>query len=137
MRRQVQQALARLQSEGAYPRRYFNRTPQDLSAQPPYMEYPITPSPQSGSAPSNYRRGVEPGPVRAFYNNGDRSKFDVGYHDPARAPTGREMGGNIRAPLTLWRRTIRHLRIPTFARSGASKPLSFVTLIARGAYYLL
>ena len=50
---------------------------------------------------------------------------------------GHEMGGSIRAPLTLWRRTIRHLRIPMFARSGASKPLSFVTLIARGAYYLL
>ncbi|KAI1389651.1 uncharacterized protein F4822DRAFT_427992 [Hypoxylon trugodes] len=89
VRRQVQQAPPTLYStRGRYPVEHYNEPPKPLSAQQPWWEYPIVPSPQNGSAPGNYGSSSRPGPVRAFYNNGDRSRFDVGYHDLNEAPLG-------------------------------------------------
>lgn len=91
VRRQVRQAPPQHRSTGKYPQPYGNRPPLPLSAAPPYTEYPIVPSPRDGSAPCNYTGG-NPGPVRAFYNNDDRERFDVGYHDPNRPPVAPRNG---------------------------------------------
>ncbi|KAK6065698.1 hypothetical protein SCUP234_12459 [Seiridium cupressi] len=88
VRRQVREAPSIDRSVGGYPKTYHNQPPQPLRAQQPYKEYPIVPSPQGGSAPGNHRAGRRPGPVRAFYNDADRTKFDVGYHDANSAPAG-------------------------------------------------
>ncbi|OTA92449.1 hypothetical protein M434DRAFT_12379 [Hypoxylon sp. CO27-5] len=87
VRRQVREAPLALNSSGRYPSIYHNKPPLPLRSQPPYREFPIVPSPQGGSAPGNYRYD-KPGPVRAFYNDNNRTQFDVGYHDPNRATRG-------------------------------------------------
>lgn len=91
VRRQVQEAPTNIRSVGAYPKTYHNQPPEPLRAQPPFREYPVVPSPANGSPAGNYTGG-NPGPTRAFYNNNDRSTFDVGYHDSTRAPLGPRNG---------------------------------------------
>ncbi|KAK1699905.1 hypothetical protein BDP55DRAFT_645284 [Colletotrichum godetiae] len=50
-------------------------------------------SPQNGSAPKSFTRATpESGPVRAFYNEDDRTVFDVGYKDVSPAPRGPQNG---------------------------------------------
>ncbi|EHL00131.1 hypothetical protein M7I_3891 [Glarea lozoyensis 74030] len=93
VRRQVQQAPAKANSRGRYPVKYGNEPYQSLSAQQLFTEFPIMRSPQNGLAPTNYANGQKPGPIRAFYNEGDRMVFDVGYHDPARASECKQVEG--------------------------------------------
>lgn len=90
VRRQVQQAPS--YEQPVYPKKYWNKPPLPLQAQPPYKEFPIVPSPRNGSASRNYVHPDPPGPVRAFYNDGDRSKFDVGFHDEKEPPRGPREG---------------------------------------------
>ncbi|KAK1465877.1 hypothetical protein CMEL01_11869 [Colletotrichum melonis] len=93
VRRQVREAPAGLAAQRHYPRVYHNQPPLPLSSAPPYREFPIVPSPQDGSTPKNFTRSdPTPGPVRAFYNENDRSTFDVGYKDVTLAPRGPRNG---------------------------------------------
>ncbi|KAK6829501.1 hypothetical protein PG987_010085 [Apiospora arundinis] len=102
VRRQVQQAPKEMKSAGIYPRYYGNKPYQPLSSPAPHREFPIAPSPQPGEAPRNWQPGRKPGPVRAFYNEQDRSQFDVGYHDPSRPPTGPQNGAaEVKRPYSL------------------------------------
>ncbi|KAK8008385.1 hypothetical protein PG991_010936 [Apiospora marii] len=94
VRRQVQEAPSRLRSQGGYPKVYRNNPPLPLSSSGPHVEYPIVPSPLPGEAGANYRRGTPPGPVRAIYSEGDRSRFDVGFHDQAKASLLPQTGQN-------------------------------------------
>ncbi|KAK8122650.1 hypothetical protein PG984_011320 [Apiospora sp. TS-2023a] len=83
--RQVLEAPTRIRSHGVYPKPYRNDPPLPLSSPGPHLEYPVVPSPRPGQAGANYRRGSAPGPVRAIFNENDRSRFDVGFHDDKKA----------------------------------------------------
>ncbi|KAK8016827.1 hypothetical protein PG993_015016 [Apiospora rasikravindrae] len=91
VRRQVQEAPKLMKSVGKYPGHYNNNPPLPLSANKPYREFPVVPSPAPGRTPQNYRGG-EPGPIRAFYNEQDRSHFDVAYKDATKPPRGPRNG---------------------------------------------
>ncbi|KAK7962080.1 uncharacterized protein PG986_002905 [Apiospora aurea] len=102
VRRQVQQAPAQFGAEARYPRPYHNNPPEPLTSQAPHREFPIVPSPAPGQAPSNFQRGMPYGPVRAFYNENDRTQFDAGYHDDTRPPTGPRKGSQYpKSPYSL------------------------------------
>jgi hypothetical protein len=64
-----------------YPRGHrgheHKRGEYSLTASSPWVEFPIL----NGS--HIWTPGQDPGPVRAIYNDRDRSTFDVVYHDPA------------------------------------------------------
>ncbi|KEZ44243.1 hypothetical protein SAPIO_CDS3186 [Scedosporium apiospermum] len=83
VRRQVQQAPTTPRRFVKYLNRYHNGPRPLLHARRPFKEYPIAPSHQNGSAPGNFVCG-DPGPVRAFYSESDRSEFDIGYREPPR-----------------------------------------------------
>ncbi|KAI0393694.1 hypothetical protein F5Y17DRAFT_431456 [Xylariaceae sp. FL0594] len=89
VRRQVAEAPSGdYYTEGAYPRP-FSPPPSSglrLRAQPPYREYPLIPSSSfAGGAGTGYRSDIHrPGPVRVFYNDDDRTRFDVGYQTTSR-----------------------------------------------------
>ncbi|KAK8075342.1 hypothetical protein PG997_010005 [Apiospora hydei] len=91
VRRQVQQAPSAQRSVGKYPGNYNNNPPLPLSSKTPRREFPINPSPAPGETPRNYQGG-QPGPIRAFYNDQDRTKFDVGYKDASKPPRGPRNG---------------------------------------------
>ena len=108
VRRQVSEAPKHDYSvAGSYPKPFHNlpsgagsdRTTLSLSSNPPRKEFPIKPS--NGVTGRNYTGG-NPGEVRAFYNVGDRSRFDVGYKDDSAAPTApRGEGRHARRPFAL------------------------------------
>ncbi|KAK7984723.1 hypothetical protein PG988_002345 [Apiospora saccharicola] len=100
--RQVLEAPTRRQSQGGYPKAYRNDPPLPLSSPGPHLEYPIVPSPRLGQAGVNYQRGSAPGPVRAIFNETDRSRFDVGFHDDTKAPPRPQKGkGYQNSPFSL------------------------------------
>ncbi|KAL2174889.1 uncharacterized protein P884DRAFT_272005 [Thermothelomyces heterothallicus CBS 202.75] len=55
-----------------------------LRSKPPWVEFPIL-THRNGRV---WTQGHPPGPVRAVYNDADRSKFDVVYHDRSAARRG-------------------------------------------------
>ncbi|AEO59740.1 hypothetical protein MYCTH_96108 [Thermothelomyces thermophilus ATCC 42464] len=59
-----------------------------LRSKPPWVEFPIL-THRNGRI---WTQGQPPGPVRAVYNNADRSKFDVVYHDRSAARRGVDNG---------------------------------------------
>ncbi|OQN95978.1 hypothetical protein B0A48_17921 [Cryoendolithus antarcticus] len=69
-----------------YPKTYENReqiaSTKSIS-QPPYNEYPLMPQRYNDFATEKNRPGrkADPGPLRAIYNDTDRSAFDVAYHN--------------------------------------------------------
>ena len=83
---------------GGYPKTFNNGEGLNLSSRRPHTEFPLTPS--DGRSGNAYRGG-DPGPVRAFYNNGDRNTVDVGFHDQREAPRGpRDGSAHARTPYT-------------------------------------
>ncbi|KAK4233104.1 hypothetical protein C8A03DRAFT_19748 [Achaetomium macrosporum] len=72
-----------------YPKRHCGHEQRNghysLTARGPWVEFPVL----NGS--HIWTPGEAPGPVRAIYNDANRSIFDVVYHDPAapRNPHGR------------------------------------------------
>lgn len=65
--------------EAAYPKRFYNIEKLELRAKWPYalLEFPLLRNP-----PYDCWRWGRPGVVRFVYNDDDRDKFDVIYHDP-------------------------------------------------------
>ncbi|KAH9240731.1 hypothetical protein K456DRAFT_1808836, partial [Colletotrichum gloeosporioides 23] len=61
---------------GRYPHRFYNDENIPLQSEEPWREYPVLPA---GSW--NARIEGTQGAARAMYNQDDRSKFDVAYHD--------------------------------------------------------
>ncbi|KAK6860442.1 hypothetical protein PG995_004078 [Apiospora arundinis] len=73
-------------------RRQVQKAPSRPKSVGPHREFPIVPSPKPGEPGRKWKGKSEPGPVRAFYNENDRTQFDVGYHDKTRAPLGPQNG---------------------------------------------
>lgn len=55
-----------------------------LAAAKPIQHFPLVP----GCA-TTWTPNTRPGAVRAFYNDNDRTVFDVAYHDPNKKLTGK------------------------------------------------
>ncbi|KAI8162297.1 hypothetical protein K4K49_000888 [Colletotrichum sp. SAR 10_70] len=92
VRRQVRQAPSYHGGNHGYPHQYFNRERLPVRSEAPRYEHPIMPSPGEGREPDNWRPGLIPGPVRAIYNEDDRTVFEVGYHERSAAPSGPHVG---------------------------------------------
>ncbi|KAI8308219.1 hypothetical protein K4K61_002881 [Colletotrichum sp. SAR11_59] len=73
-------------------RQYFNRERLPVRSEAPRYEHPIMPSPGEGREPDNWRPGLIQGPVRAIYNEDDRTVFEVGYHERSAVPSGPHVG---------------------------------------------
>ncbi|KAK4241037.1 hypothetical protein C8A03DRAFT_12684, partial [Achaetomium macrosporum] len=92
VRRQVREAPSENASVGRYPKPFSNHEALSLSSKAPHREFPLTPTPGTSSNSARNYRGGDPGPVRAVYNDRDRSSVDVAYHDPNGAPVGPRNG---------------------------------------------
>ncbi|KAJ0290072.1 hypothetical protein COL940_001177 [Colletotrichum noveboracense] len=92
VRRQVRQAPSYHGGNHGYPHQYFNRERLPVRSEAPRYEHPIMPSPGEGRELDNWRPGLIPGPVRAIYNEDDRTVFEVGYHERSAAPSGPHVG---------------------------------------------
>ncbi|KAK6433447.1 hypothetical protein LTR95_010379 [Oleoguttula sp. CCFEE 5521] len=66
-----------------YPKLYENREKIASQGMPPYSEYPIMSAKNSNWKQEKYNLGhaAQAGPLRAIYNNSDRSAFDIAYHN--------------------------------------------------------
>ncbi|KAE9575565.1 hypothetical protein CGCF415_v001352 [Colletotrichum fructicola] len=92
VRRQVRQAPSYHGGNRGYPHQYFNRERLPVRSEASRYEHPIMPSPGEGRELDNWRPGLIPGPVRAIYNEDDRTVFEVGYHERSAAPSGPHVG---------------------------------------------
>ncbi|KAK4203417.1 hypothetical protein QBC40DRAFT_346273 [Triangularia verruculosa] len=74
---------------GRYPHRYRGNFAQELEltlVQGALIGFPILRDVENGRC---YSHSGSPGPVRAVYNDHDRSRFEVVYHDPSKPRRGR------------------------------------------------
>ncbi|KAF9872697.1 hypothetical protein CkaCkLH20_09876 [Colletotrichum karsti] len=113
VRRQVRQAPAYekpprgkrppgVPPKSGYPHEFFNDEELPLRTERPRSEFPILPSSGPGRPASNFRPGMEAGRVRAFYNEDDRSVFDVGYHRESTTDSGlRNDTNSVNTPFKL------------------------------------
>nr|OQO24654.1 hypothetical protein B0A51_08553 [Rachicladosporium sp. CCFEE 5018] len=87
-RAQVASAPARQPRQG-YPKTFDNREELTFQSKPPYREFPTTAQKSTDYGHDSYKSGAKPGPLRAIYNNSDRSAFEVAYHNKTLGNNGK------------------------------------------------
>jgi hypothetical protein len=92
VRRQVKEAPPRTRAHGKYPAVFHNDEKLPLSSKGTHFEFPIKPSSGVVAGSSGFQGGGPPGPVRAFYNNRDRTTFNIGFKDSSKPPRGPRNG---------------------------------------------